>query len=54
MSMRQSNIQKFENTILYPHTHKMCTLCILAYNNQMTLECMSLVVTDAYNSIQDV
>lgn len=36
---------------LYTHT-KMCTLCI--YNNQMTLECMSLVVTDAYNSIQDV
>ena len=36
---------------LYTHT-KMCTICI--YNNQMTLECMSLVVTDAYNSIQDV
>lgn len=52
MSVKQSNIQKFENTILV-HTHtKMCTLCI--YNNQMTLECMSLVVTDAYNSIQDV
>lgn len=51
MSVKQLNIQKF-NTILY--TQKMCTLCILAYNNQMSLECMSLVVADAYNSIQDV
>jgi len=55
MRMKQSNIQKIENTILYTHTHtQMCTLCIFAYNKQMTLECMSLVVTDAYNSIQDV
>ena len=38
---------------LYTHAKK-CTLCILAYINQVTLECMSLVVTDAYNSIQDV
>ena len=53
MSMKRSNIQKLENTILV-HTQKKCTLCILAYNNQMTLECMSLVVADAYNSIQDV
>ena len=39
---------------LYTHTKKMYTLCILAYNNQMTVKYMSLVVTDAYNSIQDV
>ena len=52
MSMKRSNIQKLENTILV-HTHKK-SAPFLAYNNQMTLECMSLVVADAYNSIQDV